>query len=88
MSSPTGTPLLAGYAAGRLLAKLRRERERKRERERERWGRQSGGWDATSPRMHMLGASRHFAAGAAAPARAATVRPASAKCMRQSKCMI
>jgi hypothetical protein len=35
MPSPTGTPLLAGYTAGRLLPKLRGEREREREGERE-----------------------------------------------------
>jgi hypothetical protein len=47
-----------------------------------------GGWDASSPGMRERLALLHFAAGFAAPAGAATVRLASAKCRCSTGCSI
>jgi hypothetical protein len=48
--------------------------------------RDDGGWDAVSPGMRLRGGLLHFAATAAAPAGAATVPFAAAKCRWGRRC--
>jgi hypothetical protein len=81
-TSPAGTLLFPGYAAGRL-------RRSRGEGEREWGGAGSERWLGCSvPRDVHAGASLHFAAGVATPAGAATVRPTSAKCRCSIGCNI